>query len=200
MKKIFTLIAAAFVAVNALAADYTDHLSISLNGGEPSVSDATVSVNYKEGSDGLYDIVLKNFSFSGLLIGDVTMTDVKGDDDSEGFTWFQTDQEAVITNGGAIASLLGGKVHVTIKEGSCMKGGKLYLEISLPVNMAGSTINVEAVFGTKLTSGVSSAVTDAAADVKGIYTLDGTRRNTMKKGCVNIIRRADGRTVKVLKK
>lgn len=115
MKKIFTLIAAAFVAVNALAADYTDHLSISLNGGEPSVSDATVSVNYKEGSDGLYDIVLKGFSFSGLLIGDVTMTDVKGDDDSDGFTWFQTEQDAVITNGSSIATLLGGKVHVTIK-------------------------------------------------------------------------------------
>ena len=72
-------------------------------------------MNYKEGSDGLYEIVLKNFSFSGLPIGDVTMTDVKGDDDSEGFTWFQTDQDAVITNGGSIATLLGNKVHVTIK-------------------------------------------------------------------------------------
>lgn len=200
MKKIFTLIAAAFVAVNALAADYTDHLSISLNGGETSVSDATVSVNYKEGSDGLYDIVLKGFSFSGLLIGDVTMTDVKGDDDSDGFTWFQTEQDAVITNGSSIATLLGGKVHVTIKEGSCMKGDKLYLEISLPVNIMGGTINVEAVFGTKLTSGISSPVGNVNAGVEGIYTLDGMRQDTMKKGCINIIRRADGKTVKVLKK
>ncbi|MFA4047134.1 hypothetical protein HPS54_00275 [Prevotella sp. PCHR] len=200
MRKIFTLIAMVTMAMNAIAADYTDRLSISLNGGEPTVSDATVSVNYKEGSDGLYEIVLKNFSFSGLPIGDVTMTDVKGDDDSEGFTWFQTDQDAVITNGGSIASLLGNKVHVTIKEGSCMKDGKLYLEISLPVNIMGGTINVEAVFGTKLTSGVSSVVAGGNDEVKGIYSIDGKRLDTMKKGAINIIRRVDGKTVKVLKK
>ena len=81
-----------------------------------------------------------------------------------------------------------------------MKGDKLYLEISLPVNIMGGTINVEAVFGTKLTSGISSPVGNASAGVEGIYTLDGMRQDTMKKGCINIIRRAGGKTVKVLKK
>ena len=81
-----------------------------------------------------------------------------------------------------------------------MKDGKLYLEISLPVNIMGGTINVEAVFGTKLTSGVSSVVAGGNDEVKGISSIDGKCRDTMKKGAINIIRRVDGKTVKVLKK
>lgn len=199
MKKLFTLLFSV-MAMSAMATDFTDNLAISLNGGEPSNSEATVSVNYKEGTDGLYDIVLNNFSFSGILIGDVTMADVQGDDDSDGFTWFQTDQDAQITNGGSIASALGGKVHVTIKEGSCMKGDKLYLEISLPVAMGSLTINVEAVFGSKIATGISQVTDNGKAAVEGIYSIDGRRLNGMEQGRVNIIRRADGTSVKVLKK
>lgn len=199
MKKLFTLLFS-FMAIGVMATDFTDNLAISLNGGEPTSSQATVSVTYKEGSDGYYDIVLKSFSFSGLLIGDVTMVDVKGDDDSEGFTWFQTDQDANITNGGAIAGLLGGKVHVTIKEGSCMKDDRLYLEISLPVAIMGSTINVEAVFGSKIATGVSSVVAGPENAVEGIYSIDGRRLESMENGRINIVRRADGTSVKVMKK
>lgn len=200
MKKIFTLIAMAFITMNALATDFTDKLSISLNGGEPTISETTVAVNYKESSDGLYDIILKDFSFLGQKIGDVTVADVKGDDDSEGFTWFQADQDADITNGGAIASMLGNKVHVTIKEGSFMKGDKLYLEISLPVAIFGATINVEAVFGTKTTTGISAITGNSDAAVTGTYGIDGTSADVMRKGNIYIVRRSDGKTVKVLKR
>jgi len=200
MRKIFMLIAAAVISISAAAKDFTDRLSISLNGGEPTVSETTVAVNYKDGSDGLYDIILKNFSFAGQIIGDVTVTDVKGDDDSEGYTWFQADQDAAITNGGPIASMLGGKVHVNIKQGSFMKGDKLYLEISLPVTIFGSTINVEAVFGTKQTTGISSVLNKTDDVSATLYSIDGTPADAVRKGNVYIKRRADGKTVKVLKR
>lgn len=200
MKKIFTLIAAVFMMTSVVAKDFTDQLLISLNGGEPTLSETTVTVNYKEGSDALYDIILKNFSFSGQKIGDVTVADVPGNEDSDGYVWFQTEQDAKISNGGMIAMMLGGKVHVTIKEGSFMKGDKLYLEISLPVNMMGSTINVEAVFGTKETTGISSVSDDKNAEVTAIYGINGASTDIMRSGNIYIMRMSDGRTVKMLKR
>lgn len=151
MKKIFTFFAATAMSLTVMATDYTDQLSISLNGGDPTTSTATVTVTKQEGSNDEYTIVLNSFSFSGMQIGDVTMTNVTGyqTDLTGDWTVFnKTVQDATITNGGLIASALGGKVNVTINEGSCMKSDKLYLSISLSVAVLGNTFDVAATFGT----------------------------------------------------
>ena len=158
MKKIFTIIALLALTLTAGAKDFTDQLSISLNGGEASTSEATISVEEVEGSDGLYKIILKNFSFQGMKIGDVNIEDVKGNstEGDNGYVYFEEiTKEAEITNGGSIAAILGKKVTVTIKDGSCMNADKLYLVINLPVSMMGSTINVDATFGTAPTTAKS---------------------------------------------
>lgn len=153
MKKIFTLIAVLATAVSSLAADYTSQMSISLNGGEPTMQEATVSaVRTEEGDNIFYEIVLKQFSFGTMKIGDVTISGVEADDTEGmgGYSFFrETTKEAEITNGGAIAGLLGNKVTVTIKDGSCINESNLYLDLKLPVTIAGSTIDVDAAFGTK---------------------------------------------------
>lgn len=151
MKRIFTFFAMAVVAMTTLAADYTDQLAISISGFPSGSAEATVSVNQEEGSDGLYTIVLKQFSFGQMLIGDVTMTHVKGHstDGMGGYVFFEkTEQDADITNGGDMALLLGNKVHVTINEGSCMNSERLYLSLSMPITMMGSTMDIAAEFGT----------------------------------------------------
>lgn len=151
MKKIFTIIALLVLTLTAGAKDFTDQLAISLNGGDPSTSEATVSVNEVENSDGLYNITLKDFSFESMKIGDVNIEGIKGNstEGDNGYVYFEeTTKDAAITNGGSIAAMLGNKVTVTIKEGSCMNDDKLYLVISLPVNMVFTTLNVDAVFGT----------------------------------------------------
>lgn len=149
IKKLFTFIAVALTAMTAGATDYTDSLDIYLNGEGPYTSTASVSVDEQQGSDGLYTIMLKQFSFNSLIIGDVTMKDVKGDDDTDGNTWFETEQDAEITNGGYIAGQLGGKVHVTIHKGSRLSNNKLYLVISLPVDIPALSMvfDVTAIFG-----------------------------------------------------
>lgn len=151
MKKIFTLFIAIATTLSAIAADYTDNMSISLNGGEPTSQEATVSaVRSEDGDNIFYEIVLKQFSFNGLKIGDVTITGVEADDTDGmgGYSFFkETTKEAAITNGGAIAAALGGKITVTIKNGSCINETNLYLDLNIPVNMAGATINVDAKFG-----------------------------------------------------
>lgn len=196
MKKFFTLIAAAFVAVSASATDFKDQLAITING-EATPAEAEISIT-EEAQEGKYTIMLKQFTFMGsLLIGDVTMKGVQGDDDSNGFTNYATTQNADITNGdpAGIMGMLGGKINVTVKEGSRSKGNKFYAMITLVVPEVG---NVDAVFGDNNFD--ATAINGVSADndkVAAVYSLDGRRISSMTHG-VNILKMQSGKTVKVV--
>ncbi len=198
MKKLFTLIAAAFMAVSAMATDYKDNLVITINNQTSPATEAEISIT-DEAQEGKYTIMLKQFSFMGLLVGDVTMTGVQGDDDTAGYTWYATTQTATVTNGDetGIMGMLGGKVEVTVKEGTRSKGGKFYALITLEVPGVGT---VDAVFGDNNFDGASISGVNVAGDkVAAIYTLDGAQVSTMSRG-VNIVKMQSGKTVKVFKK
>lgn len=200
MKKIFTLITVMLVAMSAMAqdlksTDYHDQLVITINGETMPAEQAVITIT-EEAEEGKYTIKLNQFSFMGLLIGDVTMTGVQGDDDSEGFTNYATTQTATITNGEAegIMGMLGGKIDVTVKDGSRSKGGKFYALITLVVPGVG---NVDAVFGDNNFDG--SSINGVSLDddkVAAIYTLNGARVSTMTRG-VNILKMQSGKTIKV---
>lgn len=205
MKKIFTLIAMAMIAMGAMAQGnnektYEDNIVITVaNLGEPVTDRASITIT-EQAEEGKYTIKLNQFSFIGMLIGDVTMTDVQGDDDSEGFTNYATatTQTATITNGADIQEMLGGKIDVTVKEGSRSKGDKFYALISLTVPGVG---DVEAVFGDNNfgTDGISAGTIDQNAKVAAVYTLGGQRVNSMVRG-INILKLTNGKTVKVMNK
>lgn len=195
MKKIFTLIVTAFMAVSAMATDFKGQLTISINGEATPATEAEISIN-EEAQEGRYTIMLKQFSFMGLLIGDVTMTGVQGDDDSNGFTNYATTQTATITNGdpNGIMGMLGGKIDVTVKEGSRSKGNKFYAMITLVVPGVG---DVEAVFGDNNFDATSIGGINANNDkIAAVYILGGQRVSSMTRG-VNIIKMKSGKTVKI---
>ena len=200
MKKIFTLITVMLVAMSAMAqdlksTDYHDQLVITINGETMPAEQAVITIT-EEAEEGKYTIKLNQFSFMGLLIGDVTMTGVQGDDDSEGFTNYATTQTATITNGEAegIMGMLGGKIDVTVKDGSRSKGGKFYAMITLVVPGVG---NVDAVFGDNNFDGSSiNGVSSDDDKVVAIYALNGARVSTMTRG-VNILKMQSGKTIKV---
>ena len=200
MKKIFTLITVMLVAMSAMAqdlksTDYHDQLVITINGETMPAEQAVITIT-EEAEEGKYTVKLNQFSFMGLLIGDVTMTGVQGDDDSEGFTNYATTQTATITNGEAegIMGMLGGKIDVTVKEGSRSKDGKLYAMITLVVPGVG---NVDAVFGDNNFDGSSiNGVSSDDDKVAAIYALNGARVSTMTRG-VNILKMQSGKTIKV---
>lgn len=200
MKKIFTLITVMLVAMSAMAqdlksTDYHDQLVITINGETMPAEQAVITIT-EEAEEGKYTIKLNQFSFMGLLIGDVTMTGVQGDDDSEGFTNYATTQTATITNGKAegIMGMLGGKIDVTVKDGSRSKGGKFYAMITLVVPGVG---NVDAVFGDNNFDGSSiNGVSSDDDKVAAIYALNGARVSTMTRG-VNILKMQSGKTIKV---
>lgn len=200
MKKIFTFITVMLVAMSAMAqdlksTDYHDQLVITINGETMPAEQAVITIT-EEAEEGKYTIKLNQFSFMGLLIGDVTMTGVQGDDDSEGFTNYATTQTATITNGEAegIMGMLGGKIDVTVKDGSRSKGGKFYAMITLVVPGVG---NVDAVFGDNNFDGSSiNGVSSDDDKVAAIYALNGARISTMTRG-VNILKMQSGKTIKV---
>lgn len=200
MKKIFTLITVMLVAMSAMAqdlksTDYHDQLVITIEGKTMPAEQAVITIT-EEAEEGKYTVKLNQFSFMGLLIGDVTMTGVQGDDDSEGFTNYATTQTATITNGEAegIMGMLGGKIDVTVKDGSRSKGGKFYAMITLVVPGVG---NVDAVFGDNNFDGSSiNGVSSDDDKVAAIYALNGARVSTMTRG-VNILKMQSGKTIKV---
>ncbi|WP_308589976.1 calycin-like domain-containing protein [uncultured Prevotella sp.] len=207
MKKIFTLITVMLVAMSAMAqdlksTDYHDQLVITIEGNTMPAGQAVITIT-EEAEEGKYTIKLNQFSFNGMLIGDVTMNGVQGDDDSEGFTNYATvnkDDEpitltATITNGDPLfMGMLGGKVDVTVKKGSRSKDGKLYAMITLVVPGVG---NVDAVFGDNNFDGSSiNGVSSDDDKVAAIYALNGARVSTMTRG-VNILKMQSGKTIKV---
>lgn len=207
MKKIFTLITVMLVAMSAMAqdlksTDYHDQLVITINGETMPAEQAVITIA-EEAEEGKYTVKLNQFSFNELLIGDVTMTGVQGDDDSEGFTNYATvnengdpiTQTATITNGiPDFIAALGGQVEVTVKKGSRSKDGKLYAMITLVVPHVG---NVDAVFGDNNFDGSSiNGVSSDDDKVAAIYALNGARVSTMTRG-VNILKMQSGKTIKV---
>ena len=173
--------------------DYKGKLAISLNGEPQDPVDATISTIQHE--DGTYDIRLNKFSFDPFLIGDVTIKNVPATE-VDGWTVFTADQDAEITNGAQIAEALHGKVHV--KMAAQCKDDDLYAEITLPVELGEDVMDVYAVFGEKPATGINGIENNANTTVTGIYNASGMKLQKMQRG-LNIVRTADGKTVKIMK-
>ncbi len=77
MKKIFTLLFAAAMTMAASATDYTGKLCVSLFGMDTDAGEATISID--SNADGKNTLTLKNFSFSGMPIGTITVSGVVAD-------------------------------------------------------------------------------------------------------------------------
>lgn len=174
---------------------YTDNLVISCDGEVAPAQQTTITVT--KYLDGTYNMMLKNFSFGegneALLIGDVTMSNITGKEENGAIT-FETEQDAIITNGGEIAELLEGKIHLKMK--GILKDGKLKALITLEVFEQ----NIKADFGgyESGTVGIHGITTSTNSAKGAIYDLSGRQLKTMQKG-INIVRGKDGKMIKVMK-
>lgn len=159
-------------------------------------SDAATVV-FRKMDDGTYQFVLQQFSFSGLVIGDVTITKGLNAEEKDGTIVLTTDNvEAPVTNSD-MAAMLGGKVLITMK--ATIKEGKMVAELSnIHVNLSGTEMDVTAKFeSSSSTTGINS-VSTASAQTSRIYDLSGRELPAMQKG-LNIVKMANGETVKIIK-
>lgn len=159
-------------------------------------SDAATVV-FSKMDDSTYQFVLQQFSFSGIVIGDVTITKGLNAEEKDGTIVLTTDNvEAPVTNSD-MATMLGGKVLITMK--ATIKDGKMVAELSnIHVNLGGTEMDVTAKFeSSSSTTGINS-VSTASAQTSRIYDLSGRELPAMQKG-LNIVKMANGETVKIIK-
>ena len=188
--------ATAFMATTANAQtkeQFTDDLEISLNGApqEP-VKGTTVELEHK--ADGTSTFMLKNFTFGVFEVGDVIVEGIKGVKNGDATT-YDFDGTAKLPSNTTLAEALGHQIPLTLH--SVVEGGKLYAEISLSVPMGEETLKVDCVFGKKSETAINGVVAGKTAPV-AVFNATGARQNGLQKG-LNIVRTADGKTVKVLK-
>ena len=188
--------ATAFMAttVNAQTKEqFTDDLAISLNGApqEP-VKGTTVELEHQ--ADGTSTFMLKNFTFGMFEVGDVIVEGIKGVKNGDATT-YDFDGTAKLPSNTTLAEALGRQIPLTLH--SVVEGGKLYAEISLSVPMGEETLKVDCVFGKKSETAINGVVAGKTAPV-AVFNATGARQNGLQKG-LNIVRTADGKTVKVLK-
>lgn len=187
--------ATAFMATTANAQtteQFTDKLAISLNDVPQDPVDATVELEHK--ADGTSTFMLKNFTFGVFEVGDVIVEGIKGVKNGDATT-YDFDGIAKLPSDKAVAEALGHQVP--LKLHSVVEGGKLYAEISLPVTMGEATLKVDCVFGKKSETAINGVVAGKTAPA-AVFNATGARQNGLQKG-LNIVRTADGKTVKVLK-
>ena len=188
--------ATAFMATTANAQtkeQFTDDLAISLNGApqEP-VKGTTVELEHQ--ADGTSTFMLKNFTFGMFEVGDVIVEGIKGVKNGDATT-YDFDGTAKLPSNTTLAEALGHQIPLTLH--SVVEGGKLYAEISLSVPMGEETLKVDCVFGKKSETAINGVVAGKTAPA-AVFNTTGARQNGLQKG-LNIVRTADGKTVKVLK-
>ncbi len=188
--------ATAFMATTANAQtkeQFTEDLEISLNGApqEP-VKGTTVELEHQ--ADGTSTFMLKNFTFGMFEVGDVIVEGIKGVKNGDATT-YDFDGTAKLPSNTTLAEALGHQIPLTLH--SVVEGGKLYAEISLSVPMGEETLKVDCVFGKKSETAINGVVAGKTAPV-AVFNATGARQNGLQKG-LNIVRTADGKTVKVLK-
>lgn len=93
MKKIFTLITMAVMAMTAMAEDYKGALNISLMG-ETKEQEGTISVTEQEGK---YTLSLANFSFGDLPLGDIVVEDLENTSTEEGVVELKGESSVTIS-------------------------------------------------------------------------------------------------------
>lgn len=186
--------ATAFMATTANAQtteQFTDKLAISLNDAPQDPVDATVELEHK--ADGTSTFMLKNFTFGIFEVGDVIVEGIKGVKNGDATT-YDFEGTAKLPSDKAVAEALGHQIPLTLH--SVVEGGKLYAEIALLVDM-GEKLKVDCVFGKKSETAINGVVAGKTAPA-AVFNTTGARQNGLQKG-LNIVRTADGKTVKVLK-
>ncbi|WP_288152578.1 calycin-like domain-containing protein [uncultured Prevotella sp.] len=135
MKKILLSLALAATIFSAHATDYTDQLTVAVNGVASPVQTTTISVD--DNGNGTYNMSLKNFSFSGLNIGDITLNNVPGVN-QDGIVYLAA-TDPVHVNIGGIMPL---DLTVTLRGELRDNKSRLYATMDIPVAVLNQTVEV----------------------------------------------------------
>lgn len=176
------------MAVSCFATDYTNELILA---GE-SQGQKTISVDKQ--NDGKYQIVLKNFSYGSMNLGDIKLTNVEAKDDEYGNTELTTTGQEVTVK------VLFVPVTVTVDLKGKIVGDKFYADITIHNIPVYGTWEATFAGGLKKapTTGISNLPVDNTNDKVELFNLQGQRISEAKPGQVVIVKKG-GKAVKVVK-
>lgn len=176
------------MAVSCFATDYTNELILA---GE-SQGQKTISVDKQ--NDGKYQIVLKNFSYGSMNLGDIKLTNVEAKDDEYGNTELTTTGQEVTVK------VLFVPVTVTVDLKGKIVGDKFYADITIHNIPVYGTWEATFAGGLKKapTTGISNLPVDNTNDKVELFNLQGQRISEAKPGQVVIMKKG-GKAVKVVK-
>lgn len=175
------------MAVSCFATDYTNELILA---GE-SQGQKTISVDKQ--NDGKYQIVLKNFSYGSMNLGDIKLTNVEAKDDEYGNTELTTTGQEVTVK------VLFLPVTVTVDLKGKIVGDKFYADITIHNIPHYGTWEATFAGGLKKapTTGISNLPINTNEKVD-LYNLQGQRISEAKPGQLVIVKKG-GKAVKVVK-
>lgn len=175
------------MAVSCFATDYTNELILA---GE-SQGQKTISVDKQ--NDGKYQIVLKNFSYGSMNLGDIKLTNVEAKDDEYGNTELTTTGQEVTVK------VLFLPVTVTVDLKGKIVGDKFYADITIHNIPHYGTWEATFAGGLKKapTTGISNLPINTNEKVE-LYNLQGQRISEAKPGQM-VIEKKGGKAVKVVK-
>lgn len=166
MKKIFTFITMAVMAMTAMAEDYNGALRISLGGSDPMEQEGVISVTENEGK---YTLSLKDFPFGDLPVGNIVLEDIENTSTEEGVV--------VLKHNGTISIDLMPGVPLPISlEATIDKNNLLTAHISITSVPGVNTVEVDFVppvvyTGVLNLMGTSLPAKIEVLKVNGTYTL-----------------------------
>lgn len=182
MKKIFTLLVAIIATVSTMAqtTEYVGPIDILVDDVPATLDDTSVLVT--KNTDGTYKVELRNFSFAGVPVGDITVSSLTAENNADGsisLTSTPNGQNNIKISGSALALLLGGGLQgdVTAK----IDGNKFILDLPLEIATLGQTILVH-FEGESTSAGIGNITADAKATV--VYNIAGQKANESTKGIV----------------
>ena len=211
MKKTLTLFTFLFaVIVNAFAADgsekvavcdtasYVGDLDITVGGTTTTNKNTVIFIKRSDGDPCLYALSIKDFSFSGMNLGDINLNDVAGEVGADGNLRLTTEDQKVTVKFMKVSVTLDGVVS-----------GTNFKTNELVINVTGDGIVSVAYDGESTVRLVNPATPKPpVAAVKQvtllsegdqIFTITGHQVPAMTRG-VYIVRHADGTASKVVKR
>lgn len=146
MRKLFTTIVMAALALTASATDYNDNMRVTLDGQTIFKGATTISVDVEDAAKGTYSLNLKNFVLNAdAAVGNIHVTSVPSTTYSDGTVTLATEQEIVIEPGDlpGVKQWLGPMLQeVPVKVYGRIKDGKLYANITINKDGLGNiTVN-----------------------------------------------------------
>ena len=194
MKKFLSLCVMIMTSAMSFATDYKDVLDYNVYGIAGSIESLDVSIT--DEGDNLYTIVLKNVDVSpvlGMTLGDLTIEMIEGTTEN-GVTTIESDGCPIIST--AFISEPSNVTLTALKVKFNDEKAYIYIKGML----LGDAFDYDLTFGTD-NFGTGTAIHGVSAadgsEPQSIYTMSGQQVDKMHKG-LNIVRLANGKTVKIM--